>query len=516
MKNHLTQILKSYSGELAQLMPTALKDGEGSKQKQKLKNTILITAAMALLLIVASLFLGNKFELIIMALIVIGLLFYLYRSQNQFLKQHEEQQIKLHSMASAVEERNRELKRLIMIDPLTEVMNRRGFERVLQAETNRAKRNNTQNFALLIDCDDFKGVNEKYGHSVGDIVLQELSSRLQKAVRPSDHVARIGGDEFMILVTDADQSTTLQVAERVRLAVAETPINLADGVTKITTSTGVTALSDNLMSIEEILAAANSGLKISKRSGKNSVSFSKPDGQVNEMAEVLEKLRSGEGLRAVYQPIAQLSNQHVIAYEIQPRGLVGVFEQPEAFYKLAREHNLRTAVDLRCLKLCLSMMNKLPDAGDCHVKVFSSTLLDIPVDGLEEIFKVTDRKLCLAISEQEFLADPLCLKSHIDKLKELGVSIAIDQVGSGFSSLESLFLLEPQYLRLDKSLTKKCESGEQHQLFLKNLVKLAAQISAKTIAEGIESPDHLRIMAGCGIDYGQGLFWGMPVAFGDK
>ena len=161
MKNHLTQILKSYSGELAQLMPTALKDGEGSKQKQKLKNTILITAAMALLLIVASLFLGNKFELIIMALIVIGLLFYLYRSQNQFLKQHEEQQIKLHSMASAVEERNRELKRLIMIDPLTEVMNRRGFERVLQAETNRAKRNNTQNFALLIDCDDFKGVNEK-------------------------------------------------------------------------------------------------------------------------------------------------------------------------------------------------------------------------------------------------------------------------------------------------------------------------------------------------------------------
>ncbi|MBA4077838.1 MAG: hypothetical protein C0508_22610 [Cyanobacteria bacterium PR.023] len=114
------------------------------------------------------------------------------------------------------------------------------------------------------------------------------------------------------------------------------------------------------------------------------------------------------------------------------------------------------------------------------------------------------------------MADPLCLKSHIDKLKELGVSIAIDQVGSGFSSLESLFLLEPQYLRLDKSLTKKCESGEQHQLFLKNLVKLAAQISAKTIAEGIESPDHLRIMAGCGIDYGQGLFWGMPVGFGDK
>jgi diguanylate cyclase (GGDEF)-like protein len=516
MKNHLTQILKSYSGELAQLMPTALKDGGGAKQKQKLENTIMITAALALLVIVASLVIGNKLELIVMALIVVALLVYLYRSQNQFLKQQEEQQLKLHSMASAVEERNRELKRLIMIDPLTEVMNRRGFERVLQSETNRAKRNNTQNFALLIDCDDFKGVNEKYGHSVGDIVLQELSARLQKAIRPSDHVARIGGDEFMILVTDADQSTTLQVAERVRLAVAETPINLADGVTKITTSTGVTALSENLMSIEEILAAANAGLKISKRSGKNSVSFSKPDGKVNEMAEVLEKLRSGECLRTVYQPISQLNNQHVIAYEIQPRGLAGVFEQPDAFFKLAREHNLRTAVDLRCLKLCLAMIDKLPDESDCHIKVFSSTLLDVPVDSLAEIFKPTKRKICLAIGDQEFLAEPLCLKSHVDKLKELGIAIAIDRVGSGFSSLESLFLLDPDFIRLDKSLIKKCETGELHQQFLKKLIKVATQISAKTIAEGIESPEDLRLMDSCGVDYGQGLFWGMPVALSDK
>ncbi len=494
-------------------MPSAM-NGEGSKQKQRLQVAIIVAAVLALVMIACGIFIGNRIELVAMALVVVALLAYIYQSQNQFLKLHEEQQVKLHTMASSVEERNRELKRLIMIDPLTEVMNRRGFERVLQSETNRAKRNNSQNYALLIDCDDFKGVNEKYGHSVGDIVLQELSARLQKAVRPSDHVARIGGDEFMILVTDADQSTTLMVAERVRLAVAETPINLAGGVTKITTSTGVTALSDNLMSIEEILAAANSGLKISKRSGKNSVSFSKPDGQVNEMAEVLEKLRSGEGLRAVYQPIAQLNNQHVIGYEIQPRALAGVFEQPEAFYKLAREHNLRTAIDLRCLKLCLELIDELPADGDCHLKVLPSTLLDLPVDGLEELFRPTKRKVCLAIGDQEFLADPLCLKAHIDKLKELGLHIAIDRIGSGFSSLESLFLLEPHYIKLDKSLVKKCENSETYQEFAKKLAKVAEQIGAKTIAEGIESPEHLRLMEACGVQFGQGVFWGMPVNFG--
>jgi EAL domain-containing protein (putative c-di-GMP-specific phosphodiesterase class I) len=96
------------------------------------------------------------------------------------------------------------------------------------------------------------------------------------------------------------------------------------------------------------------------------------------------------------------------------------------------------------------------------------------------------------------------------------IAIAIDRVGSGFSSLESLFLLEPDLIKLDKSLIKKCETGELHQQFLKKLVKVAAQISAKTIAEGIESPEDLRLMDSCGVDYGQGLFWGMPVSLSDN
>ncbi len=104
------------------------------------------------------------------------------------------------------------------------------------------------------------------------------------------------------------------------------------------------------------------------------------------------------------------------------------FEQPEAFYKLAREHNLRTALELRCLKLCLESMDKLPDKNVCHIKLFPSTLLDIPVDSLEEIFAQTSHNVCLAIGDHEFVAEPLCLKSHVDKLKSMGVNIAIDRL----------------------------------------------------------------------------------------
>ncbi len=512
MKNQLSQILKSYSGELALLKPSSLKDGAGDKPKQQLQAVFIVTVVVTVLMIACGLIFGNKLELMAMAVIVVALLAFLYRLQVQFLKQQEENQVKLHTMASTIEERNRELKRLIMIDPLTAVMNRRGFERVLQSETSRAKRNNSKNFALLIDCDDFKGINEKFGHSVGDIVLQELSSRLQKAIRPSDHVARIGGDEFMILVTDADDSVALHVAERVRLGVAETAINWTNGETKVTTSIGVTQLTDTLMSIEEILAAANSGLKMSKRSGKNSVTFSKLDYETNDMTQFLERLRSGEHLRAVYQPISKLDNQHVVGYELQPRSIVGVFEQPEAFYKLAREHNLRTALELRCLKLCLESMDKLPDENVCHIKLFPSTLLDIPVDSLEEIFAQASHKVCLAIGDHEFVAEPLCLKSHVDKLKRMGVNIAIDRIGFGFSSLESLLLLEPQFIKLDKALVKKCQDDELHQQFVKKLVKIASQVECKVIAEGIESRELLKAMDDCGVEFGQGLFWGMPIA----
>ncbi len=511
MKNQFSQILKSYSAELAQLKPPSLADGEGAKQKKRLRTTFLAIVAIAVLMIGIGLATGHRLELIGMGSIVVALLAYLYQLQSKFLSQHEDYETKLHTMASTIEERNRELKHLVMIDPLTEVMNRRGFERVLKTESERARRNNTKNFALLIDCDDFKGINEKYGHSVGDIVLQELSSRLSKAVRPTDHVARIGGDEFIVLLSELETSTALMVAERVRLSVAETPINLANGTTKITTSTGVTELPRELLSIEEILAAANSGLKSSKKAGKNSVTFSKPDNETTEMASVLEKLRSGEALRTSYQPISQLSNQHIVGYEMQCRGPAGVFEQPDAFYKLAREHNLRTAIDLRCFKLCLENMGKLPDGAACHIKVFASTLVDIPLDNFDDLIKTDGRELCLAISDTDFIAEPAKLKNHIEGLKKLGVRIVLDRIGYGFSSLESLLLFGPQYVRLEKAVVKKCREDEMYREFVSKLVGVVSRLDCKVIADGIESREDLQVMTDCSVDCGQGPFWGMPV-----
>lgn len=512
MKNQFSQILKSYSAELALLKSPSLTGGERAKQKKLLQITILGTIATALLTLTVGFFTGQSIQQFLMGTVVVVLLLYLYILLARFLTRHEDAEDKLHAMAATIEERNRELKHLVLIDPLTEVMNRRGFERVLKIEIERAARNKTKNFALLIDCDDFKGINEKYGHSVGDLVLQEVSSRLVKAVRPSDHVARIGGDEFLILLSEIDTNTALQVAERVRLSVAETPINLAHETTKITTSTGIIELANELLSIEEILASGNAGLKSSKRAGKNSVSFSNRNETFNELAVTLEKLRSGECLRAVYQPISQLTDQQIIGYELQCRAEKGVFEQPDAFYKLAREHNLRTPVDLRCLKICLENLSKLPDKSPGFINVFAATLFDIPLDNLETIFDVAGQEVCVVIHDNDFLAEPMRLFEHVQRLKELGVNIALGQGGAGFNSFASLLMLEPRFIRIEKEAVKNSSSDvPTYRAFVSKLVRVASQLNCLIIADGIESKKDLDAMSSCGVQLGQGAFWGLPV-----
>ncbi len=127
------------------------------------------------------------------------------------------------SRRALVEAINR-LEQLACVDPLTEVLNRRGFERVLQAELARALRQGSQLMVLLADCESFKVVNDTYGHAAGDAVLQEVSNRIRATLRRSDHVARIGGDEFLVLLPDVSAAEAEVLADRVRAAVAVTPI----------------------------------------------------------------------------------------------------------------------------------------------------------------------------------------------------------------------------------------------------------------------------------------------------
>jgi len=410
------------------------------------------------------------------------------------------------------------LETLANVDALTEVLNRIGLERALQAEFNRAQRQGWNVVALLLDCDDFDRINATLGHAVGDVVLKEVSGRLRQTLRPTDHIARIGGDEFLILLPDTRFAEGMLVAEKVRLAVADSPLRLASETIRVTGSLGVMALPYEFCSIEEVLSLCRLAVRESKLLGKNRVSgaekhkLDSPDTEA--LAELTERLRKGDCFRAVSMPIFKLDDETVVGYEILSRGPAGAFEMPDDLFRVSVEYNLLTIVDLRCLKTCLAatILPRYDQKARFHVNLFPSTIIDTPIDRLMTLFPSNGTKgsYCVEISEQQFIGDPAYLRDHVAALKERNVQVAIDDVGFGRSSLESLIILEPDIVKIDRKYVTGIAAEPSKARLLKRLVKVVHALGAELIAEGIEQREELEVLLEVGVRYGQGWYWGKP------
>lgn len=183
---------------------------------------------------------------------------------------HVKRSRELEEMSRAVEE----LKAAANTDPLTQTLNRRGFDVALKLETERARISKKSIAAFLIDLDDFKQINEKHGHAGGDEVLKQLATCLRESMRESDHLSRIGGDEFVILLPDTDISEAIAIAQRCNLVLGSTPCHFGGEKIAFTASFGVVSIPPDLSELSELLVVARNSLMKSKKEGKNQVSWS--------------------------------------------------------------------------------------------------------------------------------------------------------------------------------------------------------------------------------------------------
>jgi len=408
------------------------------------------------------------------------------------------------------------------IDASTQALSRAGLERALEAEYVRAQRGGWNLVAMLLDCDDFDRINRQFGHAVGDVVLRQITERIRETVRPTDHVSRMGGDEFLLILPDTRIAEGMLVAEKIRLAVGESPLRLASETVRVTASLGVLALPYEFCSIEEVLSLARLAVRESKLLGKNRVSSSEkssapaisvsPDKAALE--ELTEKLRKGDCFRAVSMPIFHLSDEKVVGYEILSRGPAGAFEMPDDLFRVSVEHNLLTLVDLRCLKTCLAACPdpKFDQSATFHVNLFPSTIMDTPIERLMTLFPQnrTEGKYCIEISEQQFIGDPAYLREHVQAIKNKGILVAIDDVGFGRSSLESLIILEPDIVKIDRKYVSGISADPAKARLLKRLVKVVNSIGADLVAEGIEMREELDLLVEMNVPFGQGWYWGKP------
>lgn len=413
------------------------------------------------------------------------------------------------------------LEKIAFIDPVTELFNRRGIQEILSHEVQRARRKESSLLVLLVGLDDFKRINNAFGTNVGNVVLKEVAAKLQSSLRATDYLARVGTDEFLVLLPETRLAEGVNVAEKVRLAISTTTLFMSQReAVKITASLGLVnagELSPGAPSIDELLAKTHVFLGKARMSGSNRVSYELSEDdlhglQDHSFSEVLRKLHAGASFYAVMQPIVRLEDKAEIAYEILVRSTVKGFESPDDFFRASLEANILTAVDQHCFKTCASSASILPPNIRRHVNLFPSTLIGVPVEQLLQALPSNSSSYCVEISEQQIIGDPSYLVEPVRALRQSGVKIALDDLGFGRSCLESLILLEPDIVKIDK----KCVTGitEEHANMrsLKRLLRMATSLGAEVVAEGVESKTDLSVLTDLGVFCAQGYFLGRPTA----
>ncbi len=408
-----------------------------------------------------------------------------------------------------------QLDRLSRTDMLTEVNNLRGLEKALAIEENKITRAGGHMIAVSVNCDNFTQINDKLGIAAGDIVLKDVARRILATLRPSDHVARVDNrDEFLVLLPDTQLAYGLRVAERIRMAVSDNPMHNLQEVVQVTVSIGVAMLPHKVANVQEVLSLTRGALRRSKVTGKNKVSLAREGGGEAEMPpgsdEIVNSLLDISNFRTVYQPIIDLATEQVAGFEIYTRGPDGAFENPGDLFRVCIDNNILTQVDLQCLKLGIEMSADVAENMRVHVNLFPSTILDTPIERLLEIFPQDKggRTYCVEISEQQFIGDPTFMREHVQKLRSAGVLVAIDDIGFGRNSLETLIFLEPDVIKVDRTYVTGISEDKYKVRLLKRLTNVAKSLGAEVVAEGVERREDLPVLQELGIHFAQGFLWG--------
>jgi diguanylate cyclase (GGDEF)-like protein len=377
---------------------------------------------------------------------------------------------------------------------------------------------------LFIDLDGFKAINDGLGHEAGDELLKSVAQRLAALLRPKDFTARMGGDEFVVVITPTTQRDACAVAQRI-VEAFRAPFVL-DGRHRrfVTVSVGVAVVSPQLTP-GEALRRADSAMYHAKRSGRSRIALYKPVTRAavsSRQIEVDELHRAivAEEITPFFQPVwdlagggdPALSGYEALARWRHPqRGLV----PPSQFIPLAEEARLIGALGLSMLRQSLRHMREWRDrrltvAVNVSVRQLIargfadevlSTLLDL---GLEP------QRLCLEITETQVMESPDMSLAALNRLSEAGVKIAIDDFGIGFSSLEYVRNLPATELKIDQRFVAGLPERPKDRAVVKTIVELAHALGMRTVAEGVETQAQLAQLREMGSDLVQGYLLGRP------
>lgn len=412
-------------------------------------------------------------------------------------------------------------------DPLTSLANRRKLDMELEELTREGSKHRTKFSIMHLDLDRFKEINDTLGHAAGDAMLVHASRVLNRTVSRGDLVARIGGDEFVILAKR--QTSPQELAKLSETIIREMckPIDFEGFSCRCGVSIGIAQSSGLFPDAGKVLINADIALYEAKEKGRNRFEFFTPDLQANIFArkrmadEILAGLDHDE-FTVWYQPQFAANSMELTGAEALVRWrhpVHGILPSNE-FLKIAEELNVLARIDQLVLETALKDQMRWTALGvrlpRISVNVSSRRLHDENLVGQLEGLSITPGSICFELIESIFLDENDDVTTgNIERIKALGIEIEIDDFGTGHTSIVSLLRLKPKRLKIDRQLVMPIVTSPQERALVRSIIEIARSLGVETVAEGVESHEHATMLRQLGCDFLQGYAFAKPLPFAD-
>lgn len=412
-----------------------------------------------------------------------------------------------------------QLQQMAMYDNLTGLANRKLFADLL-AQAMLGQNRNPQNHALLyVDLDNFKYVNDQFGHDVGDQLLVTVAQRLKESVRQTDAVARVGGDEFNILLSHLHTPDDAMTVAHNIIEHFTAPIWLADTEVYVSCSIGVALLDGHLATPQDAMNAADMAMYEMKRSGKSGVVLYDQQMTLQRQHDLerVEKIRHaltvGEFV-LYYQPKFALDTGKIQGFEalVRWRNADGSYTMPAEFIPLCERYSLVSQLGSWVLEEAFAEQYRLHQEGiklpvSINVAVAQVISGDLPhqLSVLLEKYSIDPALIELEITESMLIDDLERMTFRLQEIRQLGVKLAIDDFGSGYSGLNHLKALPVDVVKIDSSFVRNTPHDSADCEIVNAIISMSHALQLKVVAEGIETQEQLSFLQVLGCDSGQGF-----------